>query len=1312
MVVWTGVSVRRARRGGRQWWLLGQAGGVVSCGEARKKLATVALPATRMAPPEPPTAAGHAARGSSQSHPPALATATRRVLLARSFTRPTPGACLSITLESTGQARRGSRPRTPPRGPSTSRFVRCPRRRFLPALSIVRHLYTDAGARPGGVGDEGDARGGQKRAGGAHDKGGRPVGTRRFTRETLSTGCRKAMAMALSQYGVESVLRRVKAQTTCTLSAEELSSRLSTIAGVFYRGQVWPLMHIFGFFSKCEGGMASVTGERDVSCTWVGRNGFINCSCQGRTRLLGVMRRPEADAADIECTHGAAMAHTLRKLGRTLAIAVRAVRAVVGNLHRRCRSRHPDVVNGDGGDDGDCERFVVGQSVYGIAVTGHGDTVVTAPVRFTRKTTTCMLCDTARTAACVHVALTRHFNRSAEAREQRGSAPQHTGPETDDSACGGDTAYSEADVAQSISQNPIGMFNCRKATLADAEIGELVAKGGILRIAAPGCCPKCNTPRGSAADVGADGVILATAGPCNMHLEAYLCLSDQCGQWVSADGRDQGIVIYTSCTAASAVLMRQWAFALILDGTTYASSYESWRRLYLDRRDAGNAAACHIRGKQTTNKVFHAAVRLMTDDPPMWCFSCPTCQDSDGRFRVVTADGIWLGFLRRLASKMYKNPCQPCQSVPEYVQAGSLYGSEAVRRFIRLALKQPAKAVVIKTNQLPSAEKALFFLCPASLPANRVPSYNDFEDTKLAALHGLIDRVWVLDRAAVELARGIVKRIRHVLTTEIANSRPASRVASDVATAAHIRSWLDSVAPPAGAPAGGDGQGGVAGGGQSEGSSDGGSSSEPGTPQPPPPPRPGRRGRRAAGGAGGGRLPPAVARAGREAAAARRHHEQVTVAEPSDPRCLRPEIKQMEPDQFKPIMSLCVALATDSVVNAFKPRHLDALKSVADDLAAVDAASRIDTLLGAACDPAARAPPLVDGDAPIDPRQTLSASKARVTHELRLLMACLLAMRFNEPVFELLRKPVAAVLHTVCATVKDYHLPKEGAGNDRSALDFGEEWLDPTLSPNQLLERFRARFPHASDDPMVTGCFFPGLRQCRPGPFAAGEKLELGMCAKHYQAIRKYFSPGTFTICCACAHPKLIGFVVLEKREGPYALLNAIITRFALLPHFIVYDFGCGALRSAIGKLPVFVALVVIISDLFHIVNHVCSDIFNPRSYSPLDGKNTVAHEQRNSPIAAMMKTLRACGQDEYMRIMKLHTILHNVHAQARGSCTYPLPDDYNFRQFFFSRQVCPCGCGQQEEGPPLPSPPSSVPSTPSTSEGESTSSPSEEERA
>jgi len=57
----------------------------------------------------------------------------------------------------------------------------------------------------------------------------------------------------------------------------------------------------------------------------------------------------------------------------------------------------------------------------------------------------------------------------------------------------------------------------------------------------------------------------------------------------------------------------------------------------------------------------------------------------------------------------------------------------------------------------------------------------------MASPHALLHRVWDLEKAVLELSRSVHKRIRYVLTDEIPNSRSASQVASEVATAAHIR---------------------------------------------------------------------------------------------------------------------------------------------------------------------------------------------------------------------------------------------------------------------------------------------------------------------------------------------------------------------------------------------------------------------------------------------------------------------------------------------------------------------------------------------
>lgn len=131
----------------------------------------------------------------------------------------------------------------------------------------------------------------------------------------------------------------------------------------------------------------------------------------------------------------------------------------------------------------------------------------------------------------------------------------------------------------------------------------------------------------------------------------------------------------------------------------------------------------------------------------------------------------------------------------------------------------------------------------------------------------------------------------------------------------------------------------------------------------------------------------------------------------------------------------------------------------------------------------------------------------------------------------------------------------------------------------------------------------------------------------------------------------------------------------AKYPH-VVYQFGCGALQSALGKLWVFVALVVLVSDLFYIFNHLCTDALQPRSYTGLDGANSVAHEQRNSHINLMRRTLRACGQDEFMSIMQLENIFYNVMAHARSTSGFPLHEDYNYTQFYLTRAACYCGCG------------------------------------
>lgn len=92
-------------------------------------------------------------------------------------------------------------------------------------------------------------------------------------------------------------------------------------------------------------------------------------------------------------------------------------------------------------------------------------------------------------------------------------------------------------------------------------------------------------------------------------------------------------------------------------------------------------------------------------------------------------------------------------------------------------------------------------------------------------------------------------------------------------------------------------------------------------------------------------------------------------------------------------------------------------------------------------------------------------------------------------------------------------------------------------------------------------------------------------------------------------------------------LLNTLLTRFARFPKFLVYDFSCGAFRVAVGKIGWLLMDCTIVSERFHIFNHLCSDFFDPWSYSAADGVDSGDPEQRNAPIRRIQNTLQGRGR-------------------------------------------------------------------------------------
>ena len=118
--------------------------------------------------------------------------------------------------------------------------------------------------------------------------------------------------------------------------------------------------------------------------------------------------------------------------------------------------------------------------------------------------------------------------------------------------------------------------------------------------------------------------------------------------------------------------------------------------------------------------------------------------------------------------------------------------------------------------------------------------------------------------------------------------------------------------------------------------------------------------------------------------------------------------------------------------------------------------------------------------------------------------------------------------------------------------------------------------------------------------------------------------------CCGCKHPLILALTVLDRKEAPQVLLNMLLTRFTRLPHFLIHNFACGAFRMALGNVGWMLWDCNVISDWFHIFNHLCSDAFDPRSYKKMDGADSGVPEQRNAPIRRIQRALQGMGVEPY----------------------------------------------------------------------------------
>ena len=249
---------------------------------------------------------------------------------------------------------------------------------------------------------------------------------------------------------------------------------------------------------------------------------------------------------------------------------------------------------------------------------------------------------------------------------------------------------------------------------------------------------------------------------------------------------------------------------------------------------------------------------------------------------------------------------------------------------------------------------------------------------------------------------------------------------------------------------------------------------------------------------------------------------------------------------------------------------------------------------------------------------------------------------------------ITNILRAVDICIKEFYSDNDILTERRkavagSAAEYHSNWNHITASTYQNSTGWNTA--DSLNTALRTGEFFPSLRRLRPHPFSEIDTAtckDYGPCSKDYSQKNNGFTHGAVTICCSCSNPIIYGFKVLQKVEGPQAILNILLSRFERQPKYIVYDFACGLQRVAMNSLWWSFRNSTFVSDAFHSVNHSCSRIFHPRSYKDLDICNTVSHEQRNRPIAELKKSFRSSKKTFYISLLAYHILMTNIHAQLR----------------------------------------------------------------
>ena len=125
-----------------------------------------------------------------------------------------------------------------------------------------------------------------------------------------------------------------------------------------------------------------------------------------------------------------------------------------------------------------------------------------------------------------------------------------------------------------------------------------------------------------------------------------------------------------------------------------------------------------------------------------------------------------------------------------------------------------------------------------------------------------------------------------------------------------------------------------------------------------------------------------------------------------------------------------------------------------------------------------------------------------------------------------------------------------------------------------------------------------------------------------------------------------IGLDVLNRKEGPSAVWEALATRFKKMPSIIVYDNACNLQEYCLFRSPSLFKDTQFLVDGFHIKGHVnCpKSLFDATNYEAMKMISSVTHEQKNSILARFKSLSPKWSYSSFVEIVMVTIVILNIH--------------------------------------------------------------------